>query len=88
MVLSSITIPRRITIRGNDEKEYKILVKAGEDLRQDARIQQMFSVMNEIFRDDIACKQCHISLKTYQVIPLSNRYFIVPLHAFEGEKMK
>ena len=31
--MSSIRKPKRITIRGDDEKEYKFLVKGGEDLR-------------------------------------------------------
>lgn len=73
MVLNSVTVPRRITIRGNDEKEYKILVKTGEDLRQDDRIQQLFSVMNKIYEKDIPCAQRHLMLKTYRVIPLSTR---------------
>ncbi|GFQ67398.1 DNA-dependent protein kinase catalytic subunit [Trichonephila clavata] len=77
MALTSLTLPRRITIRGNDEKEYKILVKSGEDLRQDARIQQLFSVMNDIYANDIHCSQRHISLRTYKVVPLSNRLGLI-----------
>nr|XP_042898800.1 DNA-dependent protein kinase catalytic subunit isoform X2 [Parasteatoda tepidariorum] len=77
LVLSSLTAPRRITIRGNDEKEYKILVKSGEDLRQDARIQQMFSVMNEIYAKDVNCAQRHLYLKTYKVVPLSTRLGLI-----------
>ena len=33
--------PKRVTILGNDEKEYKFLVKGGEDRRLDQRIQQV-----------------------------------------------
>ncbi|GFT93732.1 DNA-dependent protein kinase catalytic subunit [Nephila pilipes] len=77
LVLTSLTSPRRIIIRGNDEKEYKILVKSGEDLRQDARIQQLFSVMNDIYANDIHCSQRHLSLRTYKVVPLSNRLGLI-----------
>ncbi|GIX68921.1 DNA-dependent protein kinase catalytic subunit [Caerostris extrusa] len=77
LVLTSLTVPRRITIRGNDEKEYKILVKSGEDLRQDARIQQLFSVMNDIYANDIHCSQRHLSLRTYKAIPLNNRLGLI-----------
>ncbi|KAG8200791.1 hypothetical protein JTE90_006373 [Oedothorax gibbosus] len=77
LVLSSVASPRRITIRGNDEKEYKILVKSGEDLRQDARIQQMFSVMNEIYAGDVNCAKRRLGLHTYKVVPLSNRLGII-----------
>ena len=41
LVLSSIRKPKRITIRGDDEKEYMFLVKGGEDLRLDQRIEQV-----------------------------------------------
>ena len=34
-------MPKRITILGDDEKEYKFLVKGGEDLRLDQRIEQV-----------------------------------------------
>ena len=39
--MSSIRAPKRITILGNDEREYKFLVKGGEDLRLDQRIEQV-----------------------------------------------
>lgn len=42
-MLSSIRKPKRITIRGDDEKEYMFLVKGGEDLRLDQRIEQVTS---------------------------------------------
>src|SRR5690606_37350937 len=55
LIMGSLRRPKRITIHGNDEKEYRFLVKGGEDLRQDQRIQQLFSVMNDILRNDAAC---------------------------------
>ena len=39
--LQSLRVPKRITIRGDDEREYKFLVKGGEDLRLDQRIEQV-----------------------------------------------
>ena len=39
MVLGSIRRPKKITIHGNNEKDYHILVKGGEDLRLDQRVQ-------------------------------------------------
>ena len=33
--------PKRLIVRGDDEKEYKFLVKGGEDLRMDQRIEQV-----------------------------------------------
>ncbi|CAF1286327.1 unnamed protein product, partial [Rotaria sordida] len=35
LVLDSLRLPKCITIRGHDENDYRFLVKAGEDIRQD-----------------------------------------------------
>ncbi|XP_076296859.1 DNA-dependent protein kinase catalytic subunit isoform X2 [Lasioglossum baleicum] len=70
-VLKSLRKPIQIVMIGNDAKEYNFLVKFGEDLRQDQRLQQLFTVMNKTLRIDTACKQKQLSIDTYQVIPLS-----------------
>jgi len=49
----------------------EFLVKGGEDLRQDQRIQMLFSYMSELFRSDAACARRGLELATYQVIPVS-----------------
>ncbi|XP_045147611.1 DNA-dependent protein kinase catalytic subunit [Echinops telfairi] len=76
-VMSSIRKPKRILIRGHDEKEYPFLVKGGEDLRQDQRIEQLFEVMNVILSRDAACSQRNMQLKTYQVIPMTSRLGLI-----------
>lgn len=73
-VMTSIRKPKRITIRGNDEREYHYLVKGGEDLRQDQRIEQLFFLMNQALESDPACKQRDLRIKTYQVIPMTSRF--------------
>lgn len=72
--MASLRKPKRIIIRGHDEREYPFLVKGGEDLRQDQRIEQLFEVMNVILSQDAACSQRNMHLKTYQVIPMTSRY--------------
>ena len=71
--MTSIRKPKRVTIRGNDEREYNYLVKGGEDLRQDQRVEQLFYIMNQVLNKDPACRQRKLKLKTYQVIPLTTR---------------
>lgn len=71
--MQSIRKPKRIVIRGNDEREYPFLVKGGEDLRQDQRIEQLFEVMNNILSRDAPCSQRNMQIKTYQVIPMTTR---------------
>ena len=67
MVMSSIRKPKVIKILGNDQREYKYLVKGGEDLRLDQRIQQLFDVMNQVLAQDATCRERKLHLKTYEV---------------------
>uniref|UniRef100_A0A670Y1A7 DNA-dependent protein kinase catalytic subunit n=1 Tax=Pseudonaja textilis TaxID=8673 RepID=A0A670Y1A7_PSETE len=76
-VMQSMRKPKRIVIRGNDEREYPFLVKGGEDLRQDQRIEQLFEVMNNILSRDAACSQRNMQIKTYQVIPMTTRLGLI-----------
>eukprot|EP00794_Sanderia_malayensis_P010265 gene10265-11319_t len=77
LVMRSIRCPKRLKIRGGDEKEYKFLVKGGEDLRLDQRIQQLFDIMNGILIGNAVCSTKTLALKTYQVIPLTSRIGII-----------
>lgn len=72
--MASLRKPKRIVIRGHDEKEYPFLVKGGEDLRQDQRIEQLFEVMNAILAQNAACSQRNMQLRTYRVVPMTSRY--------------
>jgi DNA-dependent protein kinase catalytic subunit len=47
-VMPSIRRPKRLTILGTAGQEYKVLVKGGEDLRNDERVEQLFATMNSI----------------------------------------
>lgn len=76
-VMPSIRKPKRIVIRGHDEKEYPFLVKGGEDLRQDQRIEQLFEVMNVILSNDAACSQRNMHLRTYRVMPMTSRLGLI-----------
>jgi DNA-dependent protein kinase catalytic subunit len=49
LVMGSLRRPKRLKIHGNDEKDYPYLVKGGEDLRLDQRVQQVRS-RHQVFR--------------------------------------
>lgn len=57
LTLGSLRKPKRLTMFGNNEKKYSVLVKGGEDLRLDQRIEQIFSVMNIILLKDVECEK-------------------------------
>jgi len=71
VVMPSLRRPKRIQIRGSDEQDYFWLVKTGEDLRLDQRIEQLFGVMNTAFLEKFASTEHHLT--TYDVVPLTSR---------------
>ena len=73
LTLGSIRKPKRLTLNGSNEKEYDLLVKGGEDLRLDQRVQQVFKIMNKWFIDDPNWHNRELQLSTFQVVPISNR---------------
>lgn len=77
LVLSSLRRPKCITIRGNDQKDHKFLVKGGEDQRQDQRIETLFEVINDLLQADSRCYQRNLSLKTYQVVPMTSKLALI-----------
>ncbi|XP_075945492.1 DNA-dependent protein kinase catalytic subunit-like isoform X1 [Anarhichas minor] len=76
-VMSSVRRPKRLIIRGDDERDHPFLVKGGEDLRQDQRIEQLFAVMNILLSHDAACTHRGMQLHTYQVIPITTRIGLI-----------
>lgn len=76
-VMSSIRRPKRLIIRGDDERDHPFLVKGGEDLRQDQRIEQLFTVMNILLSHDATCAHRGLQLRTYQVIPITTRIGLI-----------
>jgi len=48
MILQSKQRPRKLTIYGDDGKEYNFLLKGREDLRLDERVMQFFSLVNKL----------------------------------------
>lgn len=76
-VLASKQLPKQITMHCSDEKDYTFLVKGGEDLRLDQRIEQLFDVMNQILHADPRCRDRNLVTKTYKVIPMTQEIGII-----------
>ncbi|XP_055346029.1 DNA-dependent protein kinase catalytic subunit-like isoform X2 [Paramacrobiotus metropolitanus] len=77
MTLPSIRRPIRIMIRGNDEKDHLFLVKGGEDLRLDQRIEQLFELMNRVFEQDADCWKRNLKITTYKVVPMTTQVGLI-----------
>ena len=76
-VITSKERPRVISVWGDDERRYKFLVKDGDDLRQDRRIQQAFNVINSALRRDAACKARRLAIETYAVVPMLPKFGLI-----------
>lgn len=70
-VFSSKQLPVELKVYGSDGKTYSYIIKYGEDLRQDQRIQHILGLMSKQLLLDKNCKQNHLKIETYQVIPLN-----------------
>ncbi|KAL6044944.1 phosphatidylinositol kinase- protein kinase tor1 [Balamuthia mandrillaris] len=70
-IIKSKQRPRRVSILGSDGKEYPFLLKGHEDLRQDERVMQLFSLINTLLANDRETASRHLSIKRYAIIPLS-----------------
>eukprot|EP00028_Trichosphaerium_sp_Am-I-7-wt_P001244 CAMPEP_0168535906 /NCGR_PEP_ID=MMETSP0405-20121227/19121_1 /TAXON_ID=498012 /ORGANISM="Trichosphaerium sp, Strain Am-I-7 wt" /LENGTH=462 /DNA_ID=CAMNT_0008563587 /DNA_START=274 /DNA_END=1662 /DNA_ORIENTATION=+ len=95
LVMGSMRRPKRLKMRGNDEKDYPYLIKGGEDLRLDQRVEQLFGVMNQIFKKTPATSKRKLRIHTYQVIPMTNKVGIIewlnntkPLKAIVEEELE
>eukprot|EP01061_Rhynchopus_euleeides_P008950 TRINITY_DN18082_c0_g1_i1.p1 TRINITY_DN18082_c0_g1~~TRINITY_DN18082_c0_g1_i1.p1 ORF type:complete len:998 (+),score=415.95 TRINITY_DN18082_c0_g1_i1:188-2995(+) len=75
LVLGSIQKPKRLVVRCSDETERSFLVKGGEDLRQDQRIEQLFYMFNSCIGS--ADRASGLSIDGYGVIPLSPKVGLV-----------
>lgn len=65
--MCSMRNPIKITIIGNNGKLYSFLIKFGEDLRQDQRIEQLLQIMNNTLCENVYCCERQLSLLTYAV---------------------
>lgn len=71
-IMPSLRRPVKLTFIGSDSSSNKFLVKYGEDLRQDERVQQLLRLMNGVFSHNQICRVRHLSVLTYKVVPLSS----------------
>ena len=70
-VFHSIRKPMKISMLGSDGNRYGFLVKAGEDLRQDQRIENLFEICNICLAHESSARSKNLSIKTYKIIPFS-----------------
>eukprot|EP01105_Mastigella_eilhardi_P021948 TRINITY_DN5365_c0_g1_i1.p1 TRINITY_DN5365_c0_g1~~TRINITY_DN5365_c0_g1_i1.p1 ORF type:complete len:2426 (-),score=601.66 TRINITY_DN5365_c0_g1_i1:7080-14204(-) len=71
-IISSKQRPRKLTIIGSNQEEYKFLLKGHEDLRQDERVMQLFRLVNDLLANHPETSKSHLKIRTFEVVPLSH----------------
>ncbi|KAI6023936.1 hypothetical protein PISMIDRAFT_679672 [Pisolithus microcarpus 441] len=70
-VIASKQRPRRLSLKGDDGKDYMYVLKGHEDLRQDERVMQLFSLVNTLLSVDTNSFKRRLHIQRYAVIPLA-----------------
>lgn len=68
-----VNAPKKVVCVGTDGIRRKQLVKGQDDLRQDAVMQQVCTVMNNMLRTSKETKKRKLHIRTYKIVPLSQR---------------
>jgi ataxia telangiectasia mutated family protein len=66
-----VNLPKIIKCNGSDGQKYRQLVKGRDDLRQDAVMQQIFALVNDLLTSNKETRKRNLRVRTYKVIPLS-----------------
>lgn len=70
-IFTSLRMPIKIKIYCSNGKTYPYLVKYGEDMRQDERIQQIFHHMSDLLKSDEKCRNHQLNIAGYRVVPVN-----------------
>ena len=73
-VFGSLRKPIKLTMLGDNGKKFDFIVKFGEDLRQDERIQQLFAIVNTGFQRQ---SRPEMNIQCYKVVPISTKLGLI-----------
>ncbi|GAA5938292.1 hypothetical protein JCM10213_003256 [Rhodosporidiobolus nylandii] len=68
-----IHLPKICVCLGSDGKKYKQLLKGDDDIRQDAVMEQVFSLVNSLLAKDEGGRRRRLKIRTYKVVPLQSQ---------------
>ena len=76
-VFNTLRSPIKMSLHGSDGKIHTFVVKFGEDLRQDQRVQQLLALMSKQLATDRNCRQNNLSIVGFKVIPFDPHYGLI-----------
>ena len=71
LVFRSKQLPKKLTVHCSDFGSREFVVKGAEDLRIDARVEQLMDVMNGIAAGHAGCANRRLAVRTFAVVPVS-----------------
>lgn len=75
--VGGVNAPKKIKCLGTDGLTRTLLIKGKDDLRQDAVMQQVFTIMNSLLSQNSESGKRKLVIRTYKVVPLSQRSGII-----------
>ncbi|TNJ27409.1 GTOR protein [Giardia muris] len=70
-VMKSKQRPRKVGLVASDGEYYAFLLKGREDLRQDERVMQLLTLINNLLANDVYCAKRNFLCVKYPITPLS-----------------
>ncbi|XP_068241654.1 serine-protein kinase ATM isoform X2 [Palaemon carinicauda] len=71
--VGGVNAPKRMTVKTSDGLSQFELLKGRDDIRQDAVMQQVFGIVNELLSKNPGTSERALSMRTYRVVPLSQK---------------
>lgn len=71
--VGGVNAPKKLDVLCSDGKYHPQLLKGKDDLRQDAVMQQVFNIMNNMLNGSKKTRKDRLNIRTYVVVPLSQR---------------
>lgn len=69
-IFHSLQMPKQITIRGTDNKPYRLMVKR-DDTRKDAKVFEFTNMINRLLSANANARKRNLIIENYSVIPLA-----------------
>lgn len=70
-VCAGLSKPLKVVCVGSDGERYPQMVKGRDDLRGDAVMEQMFTILNSLLEKEDEAARRSLHIRTYRIIPLS-----------------
>ncbi|CAB3231054.1 unnamed protein product [Arctia plantaginis] len=70
-LVGGMNCPKKINCLESSGKKHILLIKGGDDMKQDAVMQQVFNIVNTLLEKDPVTNRNKLLIRTYKVVPLS-----------------